>query len=215
VDITAKLSLDFSYNKTFFFKGEIDGKSGGNDMFEGYNIGIEYHMKKRNKELYDHDKRNKLRALDRIVLKRDKDCDGINDINDECPRTLSADFGTMKTVDVNDRGCQVDSDSDGVGDIKDIENTPDTVRAVHPDGKKIKNQFYTMKYFLYTGKIYKNKYIEKYDLEPYTRFIFSQIYPEDIEMDDEFTLKFYPEIIEKINLPEGYKKIRIEGRRKE
>ncbi|MBL7937354.1 MAG: hypothetical protein JNM51_16205 [Bacteroidia bacterium] len=93
-------------------------KKGGNDSWASFNIGINVHFGRKEKDAYSN---VDFKAVDNS----DIDGDGVKDLDDRC-------LGTPKGVKVDSKGCPDDKDEDGVFDYMDKELT--TKKGAKVDG---------------------------------------------------------------------------------
>lgn len=113
----ASVRLSVCYNLAF--TDYLDNyKKGGNDSWVSANVGLNILLGKKPKDPYSS---VDFEAMD----KGDYDHDGVPDSQDEC-------HGTPKGVEVDSKGCPLDSDGDGIPNY--IDNEANTKKGAKVDG---------------------------------------------------------------------------------
>ena len=118
-DIDYRMSVKVAVNYNMAFTDYMDNyKNGGNDSWLGGNVTLSYSFAEKPKTPYDD--------IDfKSIDKSDYDGDGVNDLKDYC-------LGTPKGAKVDENGCPIDTDKDGVGDYMD--NEPKSAAGTNVDG---------------------------------------------------------------------------------
>ncbi|MCX6182475.1 MAG: hypothetical protein NT150_11150 [Bacteroidetes bacterium] len=146
VGVSAKFKLirnvDFYASGTYYFTQTdfLDNFTAGasNDAFWTVTGGLQFNFQKKPHE--DKEKNNYDNVdVQAIVLKSDKDADGVLDINDVCPLTPSG-------VKVDDNGCPQDKDKDGVPDYIDVEKESKRNALVTDSGVAITDSLFLKAY---------------------------------------------------------------------
>jgi len=89
-------------------------------------IGFTYRLSETNQKTFENLEDNIPKELFNQILVSDDDQDGILDFVDDCQKT-------PKDVDVDAKGCPLDSDKDGIPDYRDLEPNS-TLEAVDEKG---------------------------------------------------------------------------------
>ncbi|MGZ4036851.1 MAG: hypothetical protein ACXVPQ_03430 [Bacteroidia bacterium] len=114
-----RANVRVAVNYNFAFTDYLDNyKKGGNDSWIGANVTLNVMLGKKPKDPYsdvDFD----------AVDKGDYDHDGVPDDRDKC-------YGTPKGVEVDSKGCPLDSDDDGVPNY--LDNEANTKKGAKVDG---------------------------------------------------------------------------------
>ena len=120
----ASLSLNYMVAFTNNLDNYIGG--GGLDGYMNMAIGFTYRLSETNQKTFENLEDNIPKELFNQILVSDDDQDGILDFVDDCQKT-------PKDVDVDSKGCPLDSDKDGIPDYRDLEPNS-TLEAVDEKG---------------------------------------------------------------------------------
>ena len=169
--ISANVSAVYYITQTDYIDNLKSGSS--NDAFVSGKFSIMYHiggMSRNDEGIYadiDFD----------AVDKEDDDGDGVKNSNDECPLTT-------KGIEVNGKGCPLDSDKDGVPDHLDKEENTEKNALVDNEGKTITEES-LLKLFSDSLATDRGKIREEYP-SLYGILVSDPIYPDENMLGDEF-----------------------------
>lgn len=131
--VETNFGLAYYFTQTDFIDN-INSLKGKDQIFHSnisvnYNFGVKKQAKKTELNSFDLSE----------IENQDEDNDGVIDIKDDCPRTLTG-------IKINSKGCPIDSDNDGVPDYLDKELKSGKKDLIDSEGVKITEQAILVKY---------------------------------------------------------------------
>ncbi|MFN4083987.1 MAG: thrombospondin type 3 repeat-containing protein [Bacteroidia bacterium] len=159
------LSFNIKHLYNISFSGTLDNVSSGTkkDYYSFLCVGANYYLKPKTKE--------EKKFIKEIDL-GDADGDGVLDFEDRCQNT-------PKGVKIDNKGCPIDTDEDGIPDYLDLEPNVKT-KYVNQNGVKLSNEAIFIDYLIYMHQ-YKDAHKWFNDYKSFISYLLHQNYENRIE----------------------------------